>query len=70
MSMEWLWHAGSSEICPDRSHMRHHLLPNGRTTNIAFGDEDLRTACVTLTDYAKLVALNGYEAGLKLAFNR
>jgi gluconolactonase len=64
-----LTNGGISEIWPDGSCMRHHPLPDGHVTNVAFGGEDLRTAYVTLAGSGKLVALDWYEAGLKLNFN-
>jgi gluconolactonase len=64
-----LTNGGISEIWPDGSVMRHHPLPDGHVTNIAFGAEDLRTAYVTLAGVGKLVALDWYEPGLKLNFN-
>jgi gluconolactonase len=64
-----LTNGGISEIWPDGSHMRHHPLPDGHVTNIAFGGEDLRTAYVTMAGYGKLVALDWHEPGLKLAYN-
>ena len=64
-----LTNGGISEIWPDGSEMRHHPLPDGHVTNIAFGGADLRTAYVTLAGSGKLVALDWYEPGLKLNFN-
>lgn len=64
-----LTNGGISEIWPDGSFMRHHPLPDGHVTNIAFGGDDLRTAFVTFAGYGKLVALDWYEPGLRLHYN-
>jgi gluconolactonase len=64
-----LTNGGISEIWPDGSAMRHHPLPDGHVTNIAFGGEDMRTAYVTMAGSGKLVALDWHEAGLRLHFN-
>jgi gluconolactonase len=64
-----LTNGGISEIWPDGSFMRHHPLPDGHPTNIAFGGEGMRAAFVTLAGYGKLVALDWYEPGLRLAYN-
>ena len=63
-----LTHGGLTEVWPDGSFMRHHPLPDGHVTNVAFGGQDLRTAYVTMAGYGRLVALDWYEAGLALAF--
>jgi gluconolactonase len=64
-----LTNGGISEIWPDGSAMRHHPLPDGHVTNIAFGGEDLRTAFVTMAGSGRLVALDWHEPGLRLAYN-
>lgn len=64
-----LTNGGISEIWPDGSHMRHHPLPDGHVTNIAFGGPEMRTAFVTLAGSGKLIALDWHEEGLALAFN-
>ncbi|MET0145606.1 MAG: SMP-30/gluconolactonase/LRE family protein [Ilumatobacteraceae bacterium] len=61
-----LTNGGLSEIWPDGSHMRHHPLPDGHVTNVAFGGADLRTAFVTLAGAGMLVALDWHEPGLRL----
>jgi len=63
-----LTNGGISEIWPDGSHMRHHPLPDGHVTNIAFGGEAMRTAFVTLAGGGKLVALDWHEPGLQLNY--
>jgi len=64
-----LTNGGISEIWPDGSAMRHHPLPDGHVTNVAFGGEELRIAYVTLAGSGKLVALDWHEPGLRLAYN-
>jgi gluconolactonase len=64
-----LTNGGISEIWPDGSYMRHHPLPDGHITNIAFGGADMRTAFVTMAGFGKLVSLDWHEPGLKLRFN-
>jgi gluconolactonase len=64
-----LTNGGISEIWPDGSNMRHHPLPDGHVTNIAFGGEDLRTAYITMAGYGKLIAMDWHEPGLALAYN-
>ncbi len=61
-----LTNGGLTEIWPDGSHKRHHPLPDGHVTNIAFGGADLRTAFVTLAGSGKLAALDWHEPGLQL----
>jgi gluconolactonase len=63
-----LTNGGISEIWPDGTTMRHHSLPDGLVTNIAFGGDDLRTAYVTLAESGRLVALDWHEPGLKPHF--
>ncbi len=64
-----LTNGGISEVWPDGSYMRHHPLPDGHVTNIAFGGSDLRTAYVTLAGSGKLIAIDWHEPGLKLHFS-
>lgn len=64
-----LTNGGISEIWPDGACMRHHPLPDGHVTNIAFGAEDLRTAFVTLAGTGKLVALDWHEPGLRVNYS-
>ena len=54
---------------PDGSYVKHHPLPDGHVTNIAFGGADMRTAFVTMAGSGKLVALDWHEPGLVLAYN-
>ena len=61
-----LTNGGLTEIWPDGSHNRHHPLPDGHVTNLAFGGPDLRTAYVTLAGSGKLAALDWHEPGLQL----
>lgn len=65
-----LTNGGISEIWPDGSSMRHHPLPDGHITNVAFGGEDFHTAFVTMAGYGKLIALDWHEPGFELAYNR
>ncbi|MGD9795136.1 MAG: SMP-30/gluconolactonase/LRE family protein [Acidimicrobiia bacterium] len=64
-----LTNGGISEIWPDGSYVKHHPLPDGHVTNIAFGGADMRTAFVTMAGSGKLVALDWHEPGLVLAYN-
>jgi gluconolactonase len=64
-----LTNGGITEVWPDGSAMRHHPLPDGHVTNIAFGGEDLRTAYVTLAGSGKLISMDWHEPGLKLNYN-
>jgi len=61
-----LTNGGLTEIWPDGSHTRHHPLPDGHVTNIAFGGPELRTAFVTLAGTGKLVAMDWAEPGHRL----
>jgi gluconolactonase len=64
-----LTNGGISEIWPDGSYMRHHPLPDGHVTNIAFGGADLRTAYITMAGTGKLISMDWHEPGLRLEFN-
>lgn len=61
-----LTNGGITEIWPDGSAVRHHPLPDGHVTNLAFGGADLRTAYVTLAGSGLLGALDWHEPGLAL----
>src|SRR5271165_2353096 len=58
-----------TSIAPDGRVVRQVKMPDPVTTNICFGDADLRTAYVTLSGTGKLVALEWSEEGLKLNYN-
>ncbi len=61
---------GLTEIWPESLTTRHHPMPDGGVTNVAFGGPDLRTAYVTLAGTGRLAALAWHEPGLALAYTR
>mgnify|MGYP001814141205 FL=1 len=58
-----------TEISPAGEIVRTVKMPDSYPTNICFGDEDMRTAYVTLSETGRLARLRWPEPGLKLNFN-
>lgn len=59
---------GLCVVAPDGSSHSYVSMPDGITTNICFGGEDLRTAYVTLSGSGRLAAFEWPRPGLALAF--
>lgn len=55
-------------ISPDGRLVRTVKTPDVYTTNICFGDADMRTAYITLSGVGQLIAMPWVEAGLRLNF--
>ena len=62
-----LVNGGITIISPDGSRVDHVATDDLITTNICFGDEDLRTAFVTLSSTGRLVSMQWPGPGLRLA---
>ncbi len=62
-----LVNGGITVISPDGSQVDHVATDDLITTNICFGDEDLRTAFVTLSSTGRLVSLQWPGPGLRLS---
>ncbi len=58
--------AGITAISPDGATIEHYATDDPMTTNICFGDEDLRTAFVRLSATGRLVSFPWPRAGLRL----
>ena len=58
-----------TENSPAGEIVRAVKMPDSYPTNICFGDEDMRTAYVTLSETGHLARLRWPEPGLKLNFN-
>ncbi len=63
-----LANGGITIISPDGSRIEHVPMPDMHTTNICFGDRDLKTAYVTLSGSGRLVALTWPRPGLALNY--
>jgi gluconolactonase len=63
-----LAHGGITIISPDGKSIEHLPMPDMHTTNICFGDGDLKTAYVTLSSSGRLVALGWPRPGLALNY--
>ena len=61
-----LINGGITEIWPDGSASRHHMLPEQYVTNLCFAGADRRSALVTFSFRGLLVSIDWHEAGLKL----
>jgi gluconolactonase len=61
-----LVNGGITVISPDGRHIEHHPTGDPMTTNICFGGPDMRTAYITLSWTARLVAADWPVAGLRL----
>jgi gluconolactonase len=61
-----LVNGGITVISPDGSRVDHVATDDLITTNICFGDEDLRTAFVTLSSTGRLVSMQWPGPGLRL----
>ena len=59
---------GITVIPPDGGAAEHVPMPDPVTTNIAFGGEDFRTACITLSMSGRLVSTEWNRPGLPLNF--
>jgi len=59
---------GITAIAPGGEEIVHVPLPDGLTTNVCFGGDDLRTAYATLSSTGRLVAFEWPRPGLRLAF--
>ncbi|MEO1056645.1 MAG: SMP-30/gluconolactonase/LRE family protein [Actinomycetota bacterium] len=62
-----LINGGITAVSPDGTQVEHHATGDPLTTNVCFGDEDLRTAFVTLSATGRLVSFPWPRAGLRPA---
>jgi gluconolactonase len=62
-----IFNGGITAISPDGSQVEHYATGDLVTTNICFGDEDLRTAYVTCSSTGRLVSFRWPRLGLRLA---
>ncbi len=62
-----IFNGGITAISPDGSQVEHYATGDLITTNICFGDEDLRTAYVTCSSTGRLVSFPWPRPGLRLA---
>ena len=58
---------GIVSVTPDGQEVEVHPIPGDVTTNIAFGDDDMRTAIITLSRSGRLVRCRWPRPGLRLA---
>ncbi len=63
-----LHNGGITVIAPDGSSVAHVPMPDAMTTNICFGDADLRTAYITLSQTGRLVSMPWPRPGLGLHY--
>jgi gluconolactonase len=63
-----LMNGGITVVDPASGAFESYPLPDERVTNIAFGDPDMRTAFITMSNAGKLIAARWPEPGLKLNF--
>ena len=63
-----LHNGGITVIAPDGSSVAHVPMPDAMTTNICFGDADLRTAYITLSQTGRLVSVPWPRPGLGLHY--
>ena len=61
---------GITVISPNGHNIRHIPLPDVYTTNICFGDPDMRTAYVTLSGPGQLVSFQWERPGLRLNYQQ
>ena len=59
---------GIVSVTPDGQEVEVHPIPGDVTTNITFGEDDMRTAIITLSRSGRLVRCRWPRPGLRLAY--